>query len=105
MPMTIQPSQLEINRGEGDRSLVLMGVVDSHTAARLSERLDRLGERADVAIDITGVEFIDSSGLRAVIAAHVALAEAGNRLVLTGSSEPFDRLLEITGLDDQLHRG
>lgn len=103
--MTIQPSQLEIARGEGDRTLVLTGVVDSHTAARLSDRLDRLGERADVAIDISGVEFIDSSGLRAVIAAHVALAEAGHRLVLVGSSEPFDRLLEITGLDDQLHRG
>ncbi|MFN3216289.1 MAG: STAS domain-containing protein [Acidimicrobiales bacterium] len=103
--MTIQPSQLDIARGEGDRTLVLTGVVDSHTASRLSDRLDRLGERADVAIDISGVEFIDSSGLRAVIAAHVALAEAGHRLVLTGSSDPFDRLLEITGLDDQLHRG
>jgi len=43
--------------------------------------------------------------LRAVIVAHVALAEAGHRLVLTGSSVQFDRLLEITGLDDQLHRG
>jgi anti-sigma B factor antagonist len=103
--MTTQPSQLEIARGDGDRSLILMGVVDSHTASRLSDSLDRLGERDDVVIDISGVEFIDSSGLRAVIAAHVALSEAGNRLVLTGSSEPFDRLLEITGLHDQLHRG
>jgi anti-sigma B factor antagonist len=103
--MTTQPSQLEIARGDGDRSLILIGVVDSHTASRLSDLLDRMGERDDVAIDITGVEFIDSSGLRAVIAAHVALAEAGHRLVLTGSSAPFDRLLEITGLDDQLHRG
>ena len=103
--MTIQPSQLDIAPGEGDRTLVLTGVIDSHTAARLTDRLERLGERSDVAIDVSGVEFIDSSGLRAVIAAHVALAEEGHRLVLTGSSEPLDRLLEITGLDDQLHRG
>ena len=103
--MTTQPSQLEISRGDGDRSLILVGVVDSHTASRLSNHLGRLGERDDVSLDIGGVEFIDSSGLRAVIAAHVALAEAGHRLVLTGSSEPFDRLLAITGLDGQLHRG
>lgn len=103
--MTLQPSQLDIGPGDDDRTLILAGVIDSHTAARLSERLGHLGVGADVAIDISGVEFIDSSGLRAVIAAHVALAEAGHRLLLTGQSEPFDRLLQITGLDGQLHRG
>jgi len=101
--MTVQPSHLDIGSGD-ERTLMLVGVVDSHTAPKLQDQLDSLGIDDDISLDVTGVEFIDSSGLRVIVAAHTALDAVGNALVLVGSSDPVDRLLEITGLAEHLRR-
>ena len=101
--MSIQPSQLDI-RDLGRRTLGLCGVVDSHTAPVLLAALTPLGTDGDVTIDVAEIEFIDSSGLRTVITVHGSLADAGHKLLLRGESPSVDRLLEITGLVDHIHR-
>jgi len=96
-------SRLDTSDGDSPRTFVLSGEIDSHTAPTLDQHLEAIGTDDDVVLDVAGVEFVDSSGLRVVIAWHQRLDEVGNRLVLRSPSQPLVRLLEITGLTGHLH--
>jgi anti-anti-sigma factor len=50
---------------------------------------------------MTGVTFLDSSGLRVLIGAYKEAEERGGRLRLRSPSDGVVRLLEITGLADR----
>ncbi len=100
--MTLQPSRLSIDQAPNN-TLVVEGVIDSHTADQLMERLRDLGTDSDITLNLQRVEFIDSSGLRIIVTSHQDLASAGQRLVLDGISDAVARLLEITGLREHLH--
>jgi anti-sigma B factor antagonist len=56
-----------------------------------------------VVIDLSGVGFIDSSGLRVLVEAHQRAEAEARRLVLSGPSRQVLRLLEISGLMEYLH--
>ena len=79
-----------------DGALVLEGEIDSYTAPELAERLE--ADRSIEVVDLAAVTFIDSSGLRALVQAHQARAEAGSTLRLRSPSAAVQRLLEISGL-------
>jgi anti-anti-sigma factor len=98
--MDAQPSRLHVE--VQGRALILDGVLDSHTADRLAEELDRLGADGDIDLDLSQVSFVDSSGLRAVLASNGQLAAAGHELRLVAPQEPVRRLLAITNLDAHL---
>jgi anti-sigma B factor antagonist len=100
--MAEHASRLEITE-TATNTLELRGELDSHTATLLGEHLDRLGPGADVTLDLAGVAFVDSSGLRVLIEAHQAHDAASSRLVLARPSDSVERLLGITGLHEHLH--
>jgi anti-sigma B factor antagonist len=50
-------------------------------------------------VDFAGVDFIDSSGLGALIQLHHAAAKSDKELALRNTSAGLDKLLAITGLD------
>ena len=56
-----------------------------------------------VTLDMAGVEFVDSSGLRVLIEAHQEAERAGGSLTLTHPSATVTRLLEISGVDSYLN--
>lgn len=89
--------------GGDERHLGLSGDLDSFTAADLDAALAALGPAADVVIDLSGLSFMDSSGLRVLIGAHTALDGEGNKLVLTSPSRAVGRLFEISGLTEHFH--
>jgi anti-sigma B factor antagonist len=80
--------------------LAASGEIDAHTAPTLASAIDAAGP--DVELDLAGVEFVDSSGLRVLIDAHQRLAEAGGALRITALSDPVRRLLEISGVSGYL---
>lgn len=100
--MTPQPSRLTVETGD-DRSVAVVGIIDSHTAGGLLDDLQALGTDGDIVLDLSRVEFIDSSGLRTLVTSHQELDGAGHKLVLHGISDAVSRLFEITGLRDHLH--
>lgn len=101
--MTSLPSRLALT-STGGRRVEATGVVDAHTTDDLLSRLREFGTEGDVSLDLGGIEFIDSSGIRTLIVVHQDLEAAGHRLVLAAVSEAVGRLIEIAGLHDQLHR-
>jgi len=88
--------------------LALTGELDPHTAPLLQEQIDAVRSSSGdagpttVVLELSGLTFIDSSGLRVVISTQKALAADGGRLVLRNPSETARRLLEITGLVDHI---
>lgn len=95
---------LEINVQEEDRGNVayLSGEVDVYTASKLKETLNPLAEEAgkDLIVDLTKVDYIDSTGLGIFIGALKSSEKAGTSLQLTGLNERVRRLFEITGLNE-----
>ncbi len=95
-------SQLSIRRD--DAGFVLIGEIDAHTAPDLdraiSERLDT--GRESVRLGMHGVSFMDSSGLRVIIAATEVARERGGDLVLDSPGDTVTRLIEVSGLDAHL---
>ncbi len=90
---------------ESDRHvLVLSGELDlSGVEAFLAaaEQLCDLGAR-EILVDITDVEFIDSTGLRAILAAKAECEERSCRFSMTHGTGQAERLFELTRLIDRL---
>jgi anti-anti-sigma factor len=84
--------------------LELRGDLDLHTAPRLIRSVEAAREdgAACVAVDAAALEFIDSSGLRALLAARDELVRSGGELFVTNPSSAAGRVIEMTGLESLL---
>ena len=89
---------------EGGAVVELSGELDIASAPKLDEEVARLeGEgHALIVIDLRRLEFMDSSGLRALLAADTRARTRGGRLVIVRGDERIQRVLRITRLDERL---
>ena len=81
------------------------GELDLPGAAVLEDELARVEaepELGTIVLDLRGLEFMDSSGLRLVVTADLRLREAGRRLVLVRGDENVQRVFEITRMAERL---
>ena len=81
------------------------GELDLPGAAVLEDELARVEAEPDlgtIVLDLRGLEFMDSSGLRLVVTADLRLREAGRRLVLVRGDENVQRVFEITRMAERL---
>jgi len=86
----------------GDWTIVeVKGEVDLYTAPRLKEELSSLADqgRIHIAVDLEGVEFLDSTGLGVLIGSLRRCRERGGALALVAPREAVQKVLRITGLD------
>lgn len=79
----------------------LEGTCDLATAPDLRQALQPLvpPEVQDVIIDVSQLEFIDSTGLGVMLGAMRRLREGGGGLRIAGATGTVRRVLEITDLD------
>jgi anti-anti-sigma factor len=84
--------------------LSLDGELDLATAPLLSREIKRveLGKTTTVVLDLQGLEFMDSTGLRAVLSAQDYLREHGGGFAVTHGSPQVQRLLAVTRADEHL---
>jgi anti-sigma B factor antagonist len=85
-----------------ERKVRVSGELDMSTAPELSAALIKAGEGGDGAItlDLSGVTFLDSSAIGALIAAGQELSAGGHTLRIGPRSAIVSRVLEITGLTE-----
>ncbi len=84
---------------DGMHVVALRGELDLRGAGELETVLAVAGQSGRVCLDLSELQFIDSSGLATVIRAHQALEDAGGRLVVVCSREgSVRRAFETTGL-------
>ena len=78
---------------------VLSGSFDIATAPSVRAALtDASDGKQDVVLDLTRLEFLDSTGLGALIGAHRRATENGGSVRIVVGDGPILRLLNITGL-------
>jgi anti-sigma B factor antagonist len=83
---------------DGFRTLTVTGEIDLATATRLEAELDAVIAEAHspADVDLSGVTFIDSSGLHALIRAQKHVTGTEVRLVLVNPSRACRQVLEVT---------
>jgi len=90
---------------ESDRHVLVLcgeldlGGIEPFMAA--AQQLCDLGAR-EILVDITEVQFIDSSGLRAILAAKAECEERHCRFSMTHGTGQAERLFELTRLIERL---
>jgi anti-anti-sigma factor len=77
----------------------LRGEIDADKAPALLMTLDQLLDRTMPArLDLSGVTFLDSSGLRVLILQYMRFDEAGGRLEISATSSIVSRVLDVGGV-------
>jgi anti-anti-sigma factor len=110
-PPMANPSQdppllaIEVTSADGRSKVSVAGELDAASAGELEAALTaEVSASTAVELDLGGVGFIDSSGLRALLVAQQAADDAGGSLVLVATTPAVDRLLELTGLNETFRR-
>ena len=95
---------MEIIKGTADKALVikLEGRLDTTTAPALENELNEsLDGVEQLILDLEGLEYISSAGLRVLLGAQKTMNKQGSMKVLNVSSDVME-IFEITGFRDIL---
>lgn len=97
--------KLEILAGAypGEKVMVLQGVLNLETAFRFRDCV-RVDEPETLVVDMTGVRYVDSSGLGALIGAYVSFERKCKRLLLAGMNDRIWDLFRTCKIDDVFTR-
>lgn len=94
-------SRFEVSR-PGRRTLALRGDLDMSTASTLMAEAEGMADEPDdLVLDLGGLTFLDSTGIRAII--HIANSLVGSSLILSGARGIVERVLDLCRLDGHGH--
>ncbi|MGA9943733.1 MAG: STAS domain-containing protein [Candidatus Cybelea sp.] len=100
--MTHDELSIDLKTEGGGETLILKlrGSLDLATAPTIRAALGEATEKGSqrLIVDLTQLEFLDSTGLGVLIGAHRRAAERGGSFRLIVKDGPISRLLNITGL-------
>ena len=104
--MTMRPPRFEVERAplSGPPGVIVRGEVDISTVSDLALVLDEaIRESAGAfVVDLCAVDFMDSTGVSALIRARALLARDDRALVVVCPEGPVRRVFEVTGITDLL---
>lgn len=97
--------QLTSRRSDAAAHLVLSGELDIAESSRVERELLSLDEgRPDtLVIDLRGLQFMDSTGLRLIVAAHQRYASEGRRVVIIRGPDAVQRVFQATRVEERLY--
>jgi anti-anti-sigma factor len=100
----MSPLEITAEKQDGQTQLALAGEVDIASTPQFEEGLAEAegSEPAVLILDLRKVDFIDSTGLRAVIAADERARTAGRRFVVVRGTAAVERVFSVTRLDQRL---
>jgi len=90
---------------EGERVVLrLDGELDLASVPTLESAVENatLDDAAELVLDLRGLEFIDSTGLRAILLQDKRSTERGQAFALVRGPEQVQRLMNMTHLDEHL---
>jgi anti-anti-sigma factor len=98
------PLDVTTEQHPGQARVVLIGELDIASSEGLENELAAIEADSPetVVLDLRRVEFIDSTGLRALIAADERARSEGRRLAVVRGPNAVERLLAVTQLDQRL---
>jgi len=91
--------------GSDERTVIrVSGELDLGSAPQLEAALEAEPARSakSLVIDLREIVFMDSTGLRAILAAARQAREGGRRFAVTRGGEQVQRIFSVTGADSRL---
>jgi len=103
--MSVDDRLTIVTRAERDRAILeLHGELDLAGAPLLTAELQRgqVAHARAVVLDLQNLQFIDSAGLRVILAKHEDAVVRGQEFALTQGSQQVQRLLSVAGVEEHL---
>jgi anti-anti-sigma factor len=93
------PLEIDVDRDGATATITVTGEIDLETSGALQDALTRVYDCGAVHLDLSDVEYMDSTGLRTVLVAKGEIERSGGSLDVVAASSIVTRLIEITGID------
>jgi anti-sigma B factor antagonist len=96
--------ELDTHEENGTIRVALVGELDISSAPRVEEEIERLeaARPAVLVLDLRGLAFMDSTGLRLIVGADGRAREQGRRLAIVRGPDVVQRIFSVTRLDERL---
>lgn len=96
--------ELKVTVLEDEAVISVVGELDFATAPRLREQILELlkGGTTSLVIDLSRLDFVDSSGLGVLVATLKRMRERDGRLMIRSPSANTSKVLQVSGLDKLL---
>ena len=91
------PLELLVRREPGATVITACGEIDLSSSRRLRERVLACLEQGVTALDLAGVAFCDSAGLKVLVEAERVARACGTAFRLAAVSRPVARVIELAG--------
>lgn len=97
--------QIDSDERPGEARVSVSGELDLSAAPRLARAADKVleGGPRRLLLDLSGLRFIDSSGLRTIIVLHQRASQEGWALEVVRPPKHLMTIFQISGMDDHLH--
>ena len=93
---------IEIKKNDQETIIEIAGRLDTITAPALDKTINEdIGDTKNLVLDVKGMEYISSAGLRVLLAAQKKMQKIGSMKV-TGACEEVMEVFEMTGFADIL---
>ena len=93
---------IEIKKTAEQTIIEIVGRLDTITAPALDKTINEdLGDTANLVLDVKGMEYISSAGLRVLLGAQKKMQKIGNMKVVNVCDEVME-VFEMTGFADIL---
>jgi anti-sigma B factor antagonist len=93
---------IEIKKNQEETIIEIVGRLDTITAPALNKTIiEDIGDTKNLVLDVKGMEYISSAGLRVLLAAQKKMQKIGSMKV-TGVCEEVMEVFEMTGFADIL---
>ena len=93
---------IEIKKNAAETTIEIVGRLDTITAPALDKTINEdIGETKNLILDVKGMEYISSAGLRVLLGAQKKMQKIGSMKVKNVCAEVMD-VFEMTGFADIL---
>ena len=95
------PNPFDITRADHETSVIIRGSLDINSAPQLAEEIDKLvaGKVKRVAVDLSGLDLIDSSGVAALVKLYKGIRGHGGHVEMTGARDQPLAIFKLLRMD------
>ena len=95
--------EINFNITENTMTIYLKGELDHHTSLTARERIDlklSTSLQKNIIYDLTGLTFMDSSGIGLVANGYKIVREFGGNITVVTDNEKYVRILKMSKMDE-----
>ncbi len=100
--MKSQTENLTVMRADSSTVFKIVGDIDHHSAKSIRNRIDSelfIARPDNVLLDLSAVDFMDSSGLGLILGRYKLATELGSSFALLDPTEAVRKIIKIAGCD------